>query len=198
MTITWEPGLQSPPRPSPPCHRWIHLHRTKMYVGSQAAAFKEGRISDAWCNNNGDDTFHRQHQKQHGQLNAAPRAAIPGQSLKTARKRRSLVVVVVVVEDTGSFRKMKCVSGGEAVKRREGVKPHFWPQFRENLNRRNEHISFTSQNIAPTFFPLFYKNAWEEEGSCTCFPKARTECRALPAAEALEGTYSVYNLCLKK
>lgn len=84
---------------------------------------------------------------------------IPGQSLKTAGKGRSLAVAVVVVGDTGSLKRMKCVSGGEAEERQDGVKPRVWPQFRENLNRRNEHISFTSQNIAPTFFPLFYKNA---------------------------------------
>lgn len=41
-------------------------------------------------------------------------------------------------------------------------------------SKKDERISFFSPNIALTFFPLFHKNAWEEEESCTCFPRVRT------------------------
>lgn len=38
--------------------------------------------------------------------------------------------------------------------------------------KKNEHISLLSPNITLSFFPLFHKNAWEEE-SRTCFPRAK-------------------------
>lgn len=40
--------------------------------------------------------------------------------------------------------------------------------------QKHERISFFSPNIALTFFPLFHKNALEEEELCVCFPRVRT------------------------
>lgn len=44
----------------------------------------------------------------------------------------------------------------------------------EAKKKRNANVFLSSLQISLTFFPLFHKNAWEEEELCICFPRVRT------------------------
>ena len=44
----------------------------------------------------------------------------------------------------------------------------------EAKEKRNANVFLSSLQISLTFFPLFHKNAWEEEELCICFPRVRT------------------------
>ena len=66
-----------------------------------------------------------------------------------------------------------CVGGG---KLRAGDSSEKTWRKKKKKERKKEKVNvfLSSLQISLTFFPLFHKNAWEEEELCICFPRVRT------------------------